>query len=111
MSNPTINSYKRLVPGYEAPVNIAWSVSNRSALVRIPMSRGEGTRLELRSPDPTANPYLLLASVFSAGLEGIKNKIEPPQPVDGNIYEMDHREKNEKILDIYLVHSKNPWKL
>ncbi|RLL83206.1 type I glutamate--ammonia ligase [Petrotoga sp. Shatin.DS.tank11.9.2.9.3] len=98
LANPTINSYKRLVPGYEAPVNIAWSVSNRSALVRIPMSRGEGTRLELRSPDPTANPYLLLASVFSAGLEGIKNKIEPPQPVDGNIYEMDHREKNEKNI-------------
>jgi glutamine synthetase len=98
LANPTINSYKRLVPGYEAPVNIAWSVSNRSALVRIPMSRGEGTRLELRSPDPTANPYLLLASVFSSGLEGIKNKIEPPQPVDGNIYEMDHREKNEKNI-------------
>ncbi|RAO98605.1 glutamine synthetase [Petrotoga sp. 9PW.55.5.1] len=98
LANPTINSYKRLVPGYEAPVNVAWSVVNRSALVRIPMTRGDGTRLELRSPDPTANPYLLLASIFAAGLEGIKNKVEPPQPVDGNIYEMGKKEKDDKNI-------------
>lgn len=98
IANPTINSYKRLVPGYEAPVNVAWSVANRSALIRIPMARENGTRLELRSPDPTANPYFLLASIFAAGLEGIQNKIEPPQPVDGNIYEMDRKEKSEKNI-------------
>lgn len=98
LANPTINSYKRLVPGYEAPVNVAWSVVNRSALVRIPMTRGDGTRLELRSPDPTANPYLLLASIFASGLEGIKNKVEPPQPVDGNIYEMGKKEKDDKNI-------------
>ncbi|PNR95786.1 type I glutamate--ammonia ligase [Petrotoga sp. 9PWA.NaAc.5.4] len=98
IANPTINSYKRLIPGYEAPVNVAWSVANRSALIRIPMARENGTRLELRSPDPTANPYFLLASIFAAGLEGIQNKIEPPQPVDGNIYEMDRKEKSEKNI-------------
>ncbi len=88
ITNPLVNSYKRLVPGYEAPVYIAWSAKNRSPLIRIPASRGNGTRVELRNPDPTANPYLVLALCLAAGLDGIKNKIEVPQSVDCNIYEM-----------------------
>lgn len=88
IANPLINSYKRLVPGYEAPVYIAWSAKNRSPLIRIPASRGNGTRVELRNPDPTANPYLVLALCLAAGLDGIKNKIEVPDSVDCNIYEM-----------------------
>lgn len=88
ITNPLVNSYKRLVPGYEAPVYIAWSAKNRSPLIRIPASRGNGTRVELRNPDPTANPYLVLALCLAAGLDGIKNKIEVPGSVDCNIYEM-----------------------
>lgn len=88
ITNPLVNSYKRLVPGYEAPVYIAWSAKNRSPFIRIPASRGNGTRVELRNPDPTANPYLVLALCLAAGLDGIKNKIEVPKSVDCNIYEM-----------------------
>ena len=88
ITNPLVNSYIRLVPGYEAPVYIAWSAKNRSPLIRIPASRGNGTRVELRNPDPTANPYLVLALCLAAGLDGIKNKIEVPESVDCNIYEM-----------------------
>ena len=88
ITNPLVNSYKRLVPGYEAPVYLAWSAKNRSPLIRIPASRGNGTRVELRNPDPTANPYLVLALCLAAGLDGIKNKIEVPESVDCNIYEM-----------------------
>lgn len=88
ITNPLVNSYKRLVPGYEAPVYIAWSAKNRSPLIRIPASRGNGTRVELRNPDPTANPYLVLALCLAAGLDGIKNKVEVPKSVDCNIYEM-----------------------
>ena len=88
ITNPLVNSYKRLVPGYEAPVYIAWSAKNRSPLIRIPASRENGTRVELRNPDPTANPYLVLALCLAAGLDGIKNKIEVPESVDCNIYEM-----------------------
>lgn len=88
ITNPLVNSYKRLVPGYEAPVYIAWSSKNRSPLIRIPASRGNGTRVELRNPDPTANPYLALALCLAAGLDGIKNKLEVPESVDCNIYEM-----------------------
>lgn len=88
ITNPTVNSYKRLVPGYEAPVYIAWSYRNRSPLIRIPARRGIGTRIEVRSPDPTCNPYLGLAVILKAGLEGIKNREEPLPPVDKNIYEM-----------------------
>lgn len=88
ITNPLVNSYKRLVPGYEAPVYIAWSCKNRSPLIRIPASRGNGTRVELRSPDPASNPYLVLASCLSAGLDGIKNKIKPPAPVDQNVFKM-----------------------
>lgn len=89
ITNPLVNSYKRLVPGYEAPVYVAWSARNRSPLIRIPAARGEATRIELRNPDPSCNPYLALAAILAAGLDGIENKIEPPAPVNKNIYEMD----------------------
>jgi len=89
ITNPTVNSYKRLVSGYEAPVYIAWSYKNRSPLIRIPARRGIGTRIEIRNPDPTCNPYLGLAVILKAGLNGIKNRIGPPPSVDQNIYEMD----------------------
>ncbi len=99
--NPLINSYKRLVPGYEAPVHIAWSAKNRSPLIRIPAAGGEGTRIELRSPDPAANPYLALAVCLGAGLEGIEQKLMPPASVDCNIFEMSQEEKeNLKIEEI-----------
>ena len=88
LTNPLVNSYKRLVPGYEAPVYIAWSHANRSPLIRIPVARGTGTRLELRHPDPSCNPYLALAVMLRAGLDGIQHKIEPPSPIDQNIYHM-----------------------
>ena len=88
ITNPIVNSYKRLVPGYEAPTYIAWSATNRSPLVRVPAARGVGTRVELRCPDCAANPYLTLAVCLAAGLDGIKNKIEVPESVDCNIYEM-----------------------
>lgn len=88
ITNPVVNSYKRLVPGYEAPVYIAWSMANRSPLVRVPVARGIGTRLELRHPDPSCNPYLALAVMLKSGLEGIKNKLEPPAAVGQNIYKM-----------------------
>jgi len=92
VTNPTVNSYKRLVSGYEAPVNIAWSLRNRSPLIRIPAKRGEATRIELRSPDPSSNPYLALAVALAAGLDGIKNGIMPPPPVNGNVYHMNEDE-------------------
>ncbi|GAW98339.1 type I glutamate--ammonia ligase [Secundilactobacillus mixtipabuli] len=96
--NPTVNSYKRLVPGYEAPVYVAWSGSNRSPLIRVPSSRGLSTRLELRSVDPTANPYLAIAAVLEAGLDGLKNKIVPEKSVDRNIYRMDDKERTESHI-------------
>lgn len=95
ITNPLVNSYKRLVPGYEAPINVAWSTSNRSALVRIPASRGLGTRAELRMPDPACNPYLALAVMLAAGLDGIENKITPPEAIKRNIYHMTVREKRK----------------
>lgn len=93
---PTINSYKRLIPGYEAPVYIAWSFRNRSPLVRIPERRGLGTRLELRNPDPSCNPYLATAVMLKAGLDGIKNKITPPPFTEANIFELSEEERREK---------------
>lgn len=99
ITNPVINSYKRIVPGYEAPVNIAWSTSNRSCMIRIPASRGIGTRVEVRNPDPTTNPYLALAVLLKAGLEGIKNKLDAPPETKGNIYEMSEMEKKELGLE------------
>jgi glutamine synthetase len=92
ITNPIVNSYKRLVPGYEAPVYIAWSPRNRSPLVRVPARRGQGTSLEFRSPDPACNPYLAFAANLKAGLDGIKNGINPPAPVDQNIFEMSEQE-------------------
>lgn len=88
ITNPIVNSYKRLVPHYEAPVYVAWSTTNRTPLIRIPCGRGEATRIELRNPDPAANPYLTLAICLAAGLDGIKNKLTPPKSVDCNIYEL-----------------------
>lgn len=93
VTNPLINSYKRLVPGYEAPCYIAWSAKNRSPLVRIPASRGNGTRLELRSPDPSANPYLAIALMLRAGLDGIERKLTLPTPINRNIYVMNEMER------------------
>lgn len=93
LTNPLVNSYKRLVAGYEAPIYIAWSVMNRSPLVRVPAARGKGTRVELRCPDPACNPYLVLAVCLAAGLDGIKKKLVPPARVDRNIFEMDRNEK------------------
>jgi len=95
VANPTINSYKRLVPGYEAPVYISWSASNRSALVRVPAARGNSTRAEFRSPDPMCNPYLCFAAMLAAGLDGIKNKIEPPESTDVNIYHLSDAEREK----------------
>ncbi len=96
ITNPTVNSYKRLVPGYEAPVNIAWSKGNRTALIRIPKARGKATRIEYRSPDPSCNPYLAFAVILAAGLDGIENKIEPPAAVEENIYQMSESEKQKR---------------
>ena len=88
VTNPLVNSYKRLVPGYEAPCHLAWSTGNRSALVRIPTPRGNSTRVELRSPDPACNPYLALAACLAAGLDGIEQQMTPPAPLTGNLYEV-----------------------
>ncbi len=94
ITNPLINSYKRLVPNFEAPVYIAWSASNRSPLIRIPAGRGSATRIELRCPDPSANPYLALAVCLAAGLDGIKNKIMPPDSVDRNVFKLSAEERS-----------------
>jgi glutamine synthetase len=95
ITNPTVNSYKRLVPGYEAPCYVAWSAKNRSPLVRVPASRGLSTRIELRNPDPTANPYLALAVMLAAGLDGIKNKLSLVPPTNRNIYVMGEEDRQE----------------
>jgi len=99
VTNPIVNSYKRLVSGFEAPVNIAWSEKNRSPLIRVPAKRGLSTRIELRSPDPSCNPYLALAVVLTAGLDGIINKIPAPEPINKNIYEMDTEEKAQNHIE------------
>ena len=99
ITNPLVNSYKRLVPGYEAPIYLAWSAHNRSPLIRIPSARGAGTRLELRNPDPSANPYLAVAVALAAGLEGIEKKLTPPAPVDCNIYDMSQKERKENHIE------------
>ncbi len=95
VANPTVNSYKRLLPGYEAPVYIAWSPGNRSAAIRVPAKRGRSTRIELRTPDPTANPYLALACMLEAGLSGIRDALTPPEPVNRNIYDLTEAESAE----------------
>jgi glutamine synthetase len=97
--NPLINSYKRLVPGFEAPVNVAWSARNRSPLVSIPDRRGTGTRCELRSPDPAANPYLALTVQLAAGLDGIAQQLPCREPVNRNIFRMSYRDRRKYRID------------
>ena len=92
VTNPIVNSYKRIVPGFEAPVYLAWSLANRSALIRVPAKRGVATRIELRSPDPSCNPYMAFAVILGAILDGIENKITPPEQIEENIYEMSKKE-------------------
>jgi len=99
ITNPLVNSYKRLVPGYEAPTHLAWSERNRSPLIRVPARRGVGTRVELRMPDPSCNPYLAMAVMLKSGLDGIKNKIDPPESVNKNIYEMSVRERRRHKIE------------
>jgi len=99
LANPLVNSYKRLVPGYEAPTDIAWSEKNRSPLLRIPASRGSGSRVELRSPDPSCNPYLALAAILGAGLDGIENELSPPAPIQGNVYDLNGDQRTEQGID------------
>ena len=99
VTNPLVNSYKRLVPGYEAPCYLAWSASNRSALIRIPASRGQGTRVELRSPDPSCNPYLELAVCLAAGLDGIEKGMVPPAEITENIFKMDREARAARGID------------
>ncbi|NFO02992.1 type I glutamate--ammonia ligase [Clostridium botulinum] len=99
VTNPLVNSYKRLVPGYEAPVYLAWSCKNRTALIRVPAARGTGTRIELRCPDPSSNPYLVLACLLQAGLDGIKNNLEPPTEIEANIFAMNDEERKEVGID------------
>lgn len=98
LTNPTVNSYKRLVPGYEAPVSIAWSASNRSPLIRIPAKRGKSTRIELRNPDPSCNPYLALAAVLKAGLDGINQQMTPPEQIVKNVYQLCREELKERKI-------------
>ncbi len=99
ITNPLVNSYKRLVPGYEAPTNIAWSEKNRSPLVRIPAKRGMSTRCEVRVPDPACNPYLAFTTMLAAGLDGIENELNPGEPVNKNIFSMSQREKRRHKID------------
>lgn len=99
ITNPLVNSYKRLVPGYEAPCYLAWSASNRSALIRIPAARGQATRVELRCPDPACNPYLTLAVCLAAGLDGIEKGMTPPEETTENIFAMDAETRAAKGID------------
>jgi len=98
ITNPLVNSYKRLVPGYEAPCYLAWSASNRSALIRIPAKKGLATRVELRCPDPSSNPYLTFAVIAAAGLDGIEKELEAPAPINEDIFHM--TEERRAILGI-----------
>ncbi|GAB7386434.1 type I glutamate--ammonia ligase [Bacillaceae bacterium] len=99
ITNPLVNSYKRLVPGYEAPCYIAWSASNRSALIRIPAKRGAATRVEIRCPDPSANPYLAYAAIAAAGLDGVEKGLTPPEAVDEDIFHMSAEERMKRGID------------
>ncbi|BDR56323.1 type I glutamate--ammonia ligase [Xylocopilactobacillus apis] len=101
ITNPIVNSYKRLVPGFEAPVYIAWSGRNRSPMVRVPVDRGNSTRLELRSVDPTTNPYMAFSAILASGLDGLKSDLDPVAPIDRNIYRMNKDERKEhQIQDL-----------
>ncbi len=95
IANPTVNSYKRIVPGYEAPVYISWALRNRSALIRIPSATGFARRIEFRSPDPSCNPYLAFAVILAAGIDGIKNRIDPGEPTNFDIYNMTEEERKK----------------
>ncbi|MCM1364565.1 MAG: glutamine synthetase family protein [Faecalibacterium sp.] len=99
VTNPIVNSYKRLVPGYEAPVYVAWSAKNRSPLIRIPSAKGVGTRVELRNPDPAANPYLEMAASIAAGLDGIKKNMTPPPATDSNIFDLTSKQRKEAGIE------------
>jgi glutamine synthetase len=99
VTNPLVNSFKRLVPGFEAPTAIVWSEQNRSPLVRVPARRAQSTRVELRSPDPSCNPYLGFAVMIEAGLDGVRRKLDPGPPVNKNIFAMSHREKRRLKID------------
>jgi glutamine synthetase len=99
VTNPTVNSYKRLVPGYEAPVYIAWSDVNRSALIRVPDAAGVSARFEVRSPDPSSNPYLALAALIASGLDGIESGATPGDPVREDIYEFDQAKREEYDIE------------
>ncbi|MDE6181992.1 MAG: type I glutamate--ammonia ligase [Eubacteriales bacterium] len=99
VTNPLVNSYKRLVPGYEAPCYVAWSASNRTDIIRIPASRGVGTRVELRSPDPTTNPYLCLALCLASGLDGIKRNLKCPDSIDENLFALTKEEIEERGIE------------
>jgi glutamine synthetase len=99
VTNPLVNSYKRLVPGFEAPVNVAWSMRNRSPMIRVPERRGVGTRVELRTPDPSANPYLALTVMLAAGLDGLATDADWREPINTNIWEMSHRERRRLRVD------------
>jgi len=99
VTNQWVNSYKRLVPGYEAPVYLSWARRNRSDLIRVPEyrpGREKATRLEYRSPDPACNPYLAFSVMLAAGLEGIEKELEPPAPVEENVYEMSVEERQKR---------------
>jgi glutamine synthetase len=99
VTNPLVNSYKRLVPGHEAPTAVAWSERNRSPLVRVPAARGDATRVELRLPDPSCNPYLALTVMLRAGLDGVEQQLDPGPPVNKNIFKMSHRERRHLRID------------
>lgn len=99
VTNPIVNSYKRLVPGFEAPAYIAWSATNRSPLIRIPAAKGDAVRMELRSPDPAANPYLALAVILRAGLDGIRRQMVPPESVDCNIFHLSGQERRKRKIE------------
>ncbi len=101
ITNPLVNSYKRLTPGYEAPTNVAWSASNRSAMVRVPAKRGSSTRCELRIPDPSCNPYLALTVMLAAAMSGIQQNLTPPPPIQRNIYDMSVRDlRKHKVKEL-----------
>jgi len=99
VTNPLVNSYKRLVPGFEAPCYIAWTAGNRSALIRVPASRGDSTRAELRNPDPACNPYLAFALLLAAGMDGIENNLTPPEAVTSNIYDIDEQGRKDRNIE------------
>jgi glutamine synthetase len=99
ITNPLVNSYKRLVPGYDAPTNVIWSEQNRDPLIRVPAGRGQETRVELRMPDPSCNPYLALAAILAAGIAGVREGIDPGPSITKNISKMSHRERRHYRID------------